>query len=115
MISPVYFANGLYAKALEEYLNQEQFDAVICTHLFGMEAMTAIRKRHYNCSYSPSAFNDHMGSFNKALPTPMRSAAPYCSRFSMSRASVTPPVRITGTDTAVFAAKLRSFRYPGSV
>lgn len=46
IISPVYYANALYAKSMEEYLQQEQFDAVICTHLFGMEAITAIRKRY---------------------------------------------------------------------
>lgn len=43
--SPVYYANSLYAKALQEYLKQEKIDAVICTHLYGMEAMTAIRKK----------------------------------------------------------------------
>lgn len=43
--SPVYFANSLYAKRLLEYINAQCFDVVICTHLYGMEAMTAIRKK----------------------------------------------------------------------
>lgn len=43
--SPVYFANALYAKNLAAYLRAERFDAVICTHLYGMEAMTAVDKR----------------------------------------------------------------------
>lgn len=43
--SPVYYANSLYAKNLQAYLRQENIDAVICTHLYGMEAMTAVRKK----------------------------------------------------------------------
>lgn len=43
--SPVFLANALYAKNLKSYLQAERFDAVICTHLYGMEAMTAVRKR----------------------------------------------------------------------
>lgn len=46
--SPVYYANSLYAKDLQQYLQQEKIDAVICTHLYGMEAMTAVRKKHGN-------------------------------------------------------------------
>lgn len=46
--SPVYFANSLYAKNLREYLQKEKIDAVICTHLYGMEAMTAVRKKQGN-------------------------------------------------------------------
>lgn len=42
--SPVYWANARYSKALKEYIVKNEFDAVICTHLYGMEAMTAIRK-----------------------------------------------------------------------
>lgn len=43
--SPVYFANALYAKALGDYIVKGGFDAVICTHLYGMEAMTAVRRQ----------------------------------------------------------------------
>lgn len=42
--SPVYFANRLYARNLGDYLRKGAFDAVICTHLYGMEAMTALRR-----------------------------------------------------------------------
>ena len=42
--SPVYWANAHYARALKEYILSKGFDCVICTHLYGMEAMTAIRK-----------------------------------------------------------------------
>lgn len=42
--SPVYWANSKYAQALQTYILEQKFDAVICTHLYGMEAMTAIRK-----------------------------------------------------------------------
>lgn len=43
--SPVYFANAAYEKKLHEYLLAEGFDAVLCTHLYGMEAMAAVRRR----------------------------------------------------------------------
>lgn len=46
IISPVYFANALYAKSLLEYIVGNQFDAVICTHLFPMEALTYIRRKY---------------------------------------------------------------------
>ena len=42
--SPVYRANAHYAGALKDYILQNHFDAVVCTHLYGMEAMTAILK-----------------------------------------------------------------------
>lgn len=43
--SPVYWANASYADRLERYIMDNHFDAVVCTHLYGMEAMTAILKR----------------------------------------------------------------------
>lgn len=46
--SPVYFANALYARNLHEYLVSGGFHGVICTHLYGMEAMTAVRRRAGN-------------------------------------------------------------------
>ena len=43
--SPVYWANAHYSEALKDYILENGFDTVICTHLYGMEAMTALRKR----------------------------------------------------------------------
>ena len=43
--SPVYFANSTYAEALNDYIVQNAFDCVLCCHLYGMEAMTAIRDK----------------------------------------------------------------------
>lgn len=45
IISPVYQFNARYSKKLEAYIKEEKFDAVISTHLYGMEACTAIKKR----------------------------------------------------------------------
>ncbi len=42
--SPVYWANAQYAEALRAYISDHAFDAVVCTHLYGMEVMTAIRQ-----------------------------------------------------------------------
>lgn len=44
--SPVYLVNKLYADALEEYILQNEFDAIICTHIFPLEALTHLRRRH---------------------------------------------------------------------
>ena len=43
--SPVYFANAHYSEKLYTYLRENSFDAVLSTHLYGMEAVTAIRRR----------------------------------------------------------------------
>lgn len=44
LTSPVYYANTLYAKNLGAYITDNRFTAVICTHLFAMEALTKLRK-----------------------------------------------------------------------
>lgn len=49
--SPIYYANAKYAEKLYRYITSNGFDCVICTHLFAMEAMTAVRKK-YNCRAS---------------------------------------------------------------
>ena len=43
--SPVYWANAHYSRALKNYIEEEKFDAVISSHLYGMEALTALKKR----------------------------------------------------------------------
>lgn len=46
--SPIYFANSLYAQKLKDYILESGFDRIVCTHLYAMEAMTAIGKK-YGC------------------------------------------------------------------
>lgn len=43
-LSPVYYANARRAQRLADYLREKAFTQVICTHLFAMEAMTAVRR-----------------------------------------------------------------------
>ena len=43
--SPVLWYNSRYAKQLQKYIADEQFTHVVCTHLFAMQAMTAVRKK----------------------------------------------------------------------
>lgn len=43
--SPIYYANSLYAKNLCSYIEEQRFDLVVCTHLYAMEAMTAIHTK----------------------------------------------------------------------
>ena len=45
LTSPVYRINAGYAKRLNTYIEENGIDAVICTHLFGMLAMTAIKRK----------------------------------------------------------------------
>ena len=42
--SPVYFANKLYCGKLLEYINKNEYDTIICTHLFPAEALTALKR-----------------------------------------------------------------------
>lgn len=43
--SPLYIANASKSEELAEYIKSESFDAVIATHLHGMEALTAAKRR----------------------------------------------------------------------
>lgn len=46
--SPVYLINKIYADDLKEYILKNNFDYVICTHIFPAEAMTSLVKRNLN-------------------------------------------------------------------
>ena len=43
--SPFRVAGSFSAKKLGDYIREKQFDAVICTHFFGMEACDALRRK----------------------------------------------------------------------
>ena len=42
--SPVYLINKLYADALEDFIKQNEYNAVVCVHIFAAEAMTNLKK-----------------------------------------------------------------------
>lgn len=44
--SPVYYVNKLYADALEDYIKQNNYDVVVCVHIFAAEAMTNLKKHN---------------------------------------------------------------------
>ena len=44
--SPVYYINKLYQDALEAYIKDNGYDAVVCVHIFAAEAMTNLKKHH---------------------------------------------------------------------
>ncbi len=50
--SPIYAANSLYAEKLGGYVTQGGFDAVISTHLYGLEGICAARRK--GCCSVPS-------------------------------------------------------------
>ncbi len=43
--SPFHFPATFSAKKLDAYIREKQFDAVICTHFFGMEACGALKRK----------------------------------------------------------------------
>lgn len=45
--SPVYYANKVRAKEIEDYVEKGGYDAILCTHLFGMEVLTALRRKGF--------------------------------------------------------------------
>ena len=47
IISPVYISSSTSAQKLYAYIRDNHFDAVLCTHMFGMETMTVIRKKFH--------------------------------------------------------------------
>lgn len=42
--SPVYNINAIYSRALAKYINSENFDRIICTHIFAGQALTHLKK-----------------------------------------------------------------------
>ena len=48
LTSPIYLANKAYADRLYRYIEENHFDRVISTHLFPMEATTALKKEGKN-------------------------------------------------------------------
>lgn len=44
--SPVYLVNTTYGRKLCDLINEKEYDAVVCSHLFPMETLTFIRRRY---------------------------------------------------------------------
>lgn len=44
--SPIYMVSTTYGQRLCDFVNERDYDAVVCSHLFPMETLTFIR-RHY--------------------------------------------------------------------
>ena len=44
ILSPIYLINKIYADSLADYINKNNYDAVICVHIFAAEAMTNLKK-----------------------------------------------------------------------
>lgn len=59
ILSPVYLYNASYSKKLNDYIIENKIDAVVCTHLYGMEAMRAAKKRHGSTTPTFGVFTDY--------------------------------------------------------
>lgn len=44
--SPIYLVNKIYADALEDYIEENKINVVVCCHFFAAMAMTHLSKRH---------------------------------------------------------------------
>lgn len=43
--SPVYYCNARLSKNLNSYINENKFDVVIAVHIYGMEALTGVKRK----------------------------------------------------------------------
>lgn len=57
--SPIYAANALYAERLGRYVAEGGFDAVISTHLYGLEGMCAARRGGFCSAPSYGVLTDY--------------------------------------------------------
>ena len=57
--SPIYAANALYAEKLGRFVTDGGFDAVISTHLYGMEGMCAARRKGFSSVPSFGVLTDY--------------------------------------------------------
>ncbi len=57
--SPIYAANALYAEKLGRYVAEEGFDAVISTHLYGLEGMCAAHRGGFCSAPSFGVLTDY--------------------------------------------------------
>lgn len=57
--SPIYWTNAVYTKTLYEYIQDHNFDIVISTHLFPMEALTYIRRKYSLAAKCYSVLTDY--------------------------------------------------------
>ena len=46
LVSPVYLINKIQSLRLYDYIKQNHYDLIICSHLYPALALTAINKRH---------------------------------------------------------------------
>lgn len=57
--SPVYYLNGLMAKKLGTYLSTHSYDAIVMSHLFPMEIITFLKRRHRKLPLCIGVFTDY--------------------------------------------------------
>lgn len=57
--SPVYLANASYAGKLAQYIRKNRIDAVVCTHLYGMEAVRAAKVKYGLTTPCYGVFTDY--------------------------------------------------------
>ncbi len=57
--SPVYYANGLMAKRLQKYLDENDFDAIVMPHLFPAETITYMKRHNMQVPLSVVVTTDY--------------------------------------------------------
>lgn len=75
MKSPVYFINSFHKNVLEDYIKENEYDLVLCTHLFPALTLTAINKeeKHINfifvsTDYECAPFNNEVNADYIVIP-----------------------------------------------
>lgn len=58
--SPIYKSNAKYADKLYHYILRNGFNRIICTHLFAMQAMTAVRRKYHLSAVCYGVMTDYV-------------------------------------------------------
>lgn len=58
--SPIYKSNAKYADKLYHYIVENGFNRIVCTHLFAMQAMTAVRRKYHLSAICYGVMTDYI-------------------------------------------------------
>ena len=100
--SPVYWANKKYCSRLGEYIDSNDFDAIVCSHIFAADAVTELKRRGRIKVPTMMIMTDYtMVPFTKDSDldwylTPHADVVDFCVEHGLSREKILPwgiPVR----------------------
>ena len=94
--SPVYWANKKYCSRLGEYIDSNDFDAIVCSHIFAADAVTELKRRGRIKVPTMMIMTDYtMVPFTKDSDldwylTPHADVVDFCVEHGLSREKILP-------------------------